>query len=312
MVNDNKPVPSLKIGNFSIFIIIIVVILLTFFDTTVYIPPGHVGVFINKISGKINEEPLHSGYKFKLPFFQQIIEYPFYMQTIILTKSATEGSPNNDEINVNSVEGQPVSCDVSLSYTLVPDKVPFLYTSFRQNIENISHGFIRQTVRQVMQEVVGKMNIADFLGKNKAEAVTKIEAALQTRLKQYGFNIKQFTLNEIRPPESVIQAIEQKNIMGQDALRAQNELLKVKYEAQQRIEKAKGGAKAILEIAQAQAKANIILSQSITDTLVQYKSIEKWDGYMPTVSTKGGGAVPLINLNLPEKQAKDDSGKSGK
>ncbi len=304
-MENTKPASSLKIGNFSIFVITIVVILLFFFDTTIYIPPGHVGVFINKISGKVHEEPLHSGYRFKLPFFQQIIEYPFYMQTIILTKSSTEGSPNNDEINVNSIEGQPVSCDVSLSYTLVPEKVPFLYTSFRQNIENISHGFIRQTIRQAMQEVVGKMAIADFLGRYKAEAVSKIEEALQLRLKQYGFNIKQFTLNEIRPPESVIQAIEQKNIMGQDALRAQNELLKVKYEAQQRIEKAKGGAKSILEIAQAQAKANNILSQSITETLVQYKSIEKWDGNMPTVSTKGGGAVPLININLPEKEVRE-------
>jgi regulator of protease activity HflC (stomatin/prohibitin superfamily) len=305
MINDTK-IPRLKMANLTFFIGGIIIIFFLVFDTTTYIPPGYVGVFINKVSGKVDGEPMHAGYKFKLPFFQQIIEYPYFMQTIILTRTSNEGSANNDEINVNSVEGQPVSCDVSLSYTLNPEKVPFLYTSFRQDIEHISHGFIKQAIRQAMQEVVGKMPISDFLGKNKADAVTNIEKVLDDRLKQYGFNIKQFTLNEIRPPETVIQAISQKNIMGQEALTAENKLAKVKYEAQQKIELAKGRAKSILMEAQAQAKSNIILSQSITDTLVKYRSIEKWDGVMPKVSTKGGGAVPLINLNLPEEEVKSE------
>jgi len=292
--------PGLKIGNFTIFIVIFIIIIFFIFDTTTYIPPGHVGVFINKISGKVGEAPLHSGYKLKLPFFQQIIEYPYYMQTIVLNKDSVPGSPGNDEINVNSVEGQPVSCDVSLSYNLVPEKIPFLYISFRQDIGNISHGFIKQTIRQAMQEVVGKMPIADFLGKNKAEAVASIEGVLQSRLKQYGFNIKQFTLNEIRPPDTVIQAISQKNVMCQEALMAENKLAKVKYEALQKIEQAKGRAKSLLMEAKAQAKSNEILGHSITDTLVKYRAIEKWDGFMPKVSSKGGGAIPLINMNMPE------------
>lgn len=300
-MTENKQL-SLKIGNLAIFFISAIVILLFIFDTTIYIPPGHVGVFINKITGKINTEPVHSGYKLKMPFFQQIIEYPFYMQTIILTQSGTKASPNNEEINVNSIEGQPVSCDVSLSFTLSPEKIPFLYTSFRQDIDHISHGYIKQTIRQAMQEVMGKMAITDFLGKAKAEAVNKVEDLLVQRLKQYGFDIKQFTINEIRAPELVINAISQKNVMEQDALKAQNELLKIKYEAQQKVELSKGQSQALLMEAQAQAKANNILTQSINNTLVEYKAIDKWDGNMPTVSTgKSGGAVPLINMNLPEK-----------
>jgi len=302
-MTENKQL-SLKIGNLSFFIIGIIILVLFVFDTTIYIPPGYVGVFINKISGKIDTEPVHSGYKLKLPFFQQIIEYPYFMQTIILTQASTEGSPQNEEINVNSVEGQPVSCDVSLSFTLDPKKVPFLYTSFRQNIEHISHGYIKQTIRQAMQEIMGKMAITDFLGKGKAEAVSRIQELLSLRLKQYGFDIKQFTINETRAPALVIEAISQKNVMEQDALKAQNELLKIKYEAQQRVELSKGQSKALLIEAQSQAKANNILTQSINNTLVEYKAIDKWDGNMPTVSTKGGGAVPLINMSLPQQNSK--------
>ncbi len=300
-MNQNNQV-SLKVGNLFALIITGIIVILFIFDTAIYIQPGYVGVFINKISGKVTEEPIHSGYKFKLPFFQHIVEYPYYMQTIILTQSTNEGSPTNEEINVNSIEGQPVSCDVSLSFNIRPDKVPFLYTSFRQNIENISHGYIKQSIRQAMQEVIGKMTITEFLGRGKADTVFKVKDILSQRLKQYGFNIKQFTINEIRPPQLVIDAISQKNIMEQEALQAQNELLKIKYETQQRVELSKGQAKAILIEAQAQAKSNNILTQSINSNLVEYKAINKWDGNLPSVSSKG--AIPIINMTIPKSVPK--------
>lgn len=293
--------PRLKTGNIYAFIAVLVVGSFFISDSMMYIQPGHVGVFINKISGKVDEKPVHAGYTFKLPLLNQIEEYPYYMQTIILTKSSTEGSPTNEEINVNSVEGQPVSCDVSLSYTLNPDKVPFLYTSFRQSIEFIGHGFVKQAIRQAMQEIIGKIAIGEFLGKGKYDAVLKVENLLKERLQIYGFDVRQFTINEIRPPEKVIESISQKNIMEQDALKAQNELAKIKYEADQNIARARGKAKAILAESQAQAKANQILTQSITETLVNYKAIEKWDGNLPSITTGNGGAVPLINVQLPAK-----------
>jgi hypothetical protein len=46
-----------------------------------------------------------------------------------------------------------------------------------------------------------------------------------------------------------------------------------------------------------QAKANDALSKSISPILVQYKSIEKWNGILPQVS---GGAVPFVDLGKME------------
>ena len=45
--------------------------------------------------------------------------------------------------------------------------------------------------------------------------------------------------------------------------------------------------------AEAQAKANRLLAESITPTLVQWQSLEKWNGIMPQVT---GGALPFISL----------------
>jgi len=297
----NEQEIQIKIRNIFIAIAIISLGLVVSLDSIVYINPGYVGVFINKLSGNIRQEPIHAGYEFKLPLVHDIIEYPYYMQTIVLSKYTLDGYKINDDINVNSVEGQPLSCDVSLSFTLDPNKVPSVYTSFRQEIEQITHGFIKQTVRQVMQEIVGKVNVADFLGKDKA--VNQIENLLGTKLLQYGFTIKQFTLNEIRAPESVINAISQKNIMEQEALMAENKLLKVKYEAMQKIEQARGKSESILIYAQAQSEANKILSSSINDNLVKYKEIEKWDGNLPKYNINNKTQA-LINIDMKENTDK--------
>ncbi|MGZ3525053.1 MAG: hypothetical protein ACXU9L_09705 [Thermodesulfobacteriota bacterium] len=50
-------------------------------------------------------------------------------------------------------------------------------------------------------------------------------------------------------------------------------------------------------VAQGQAKANDVLSRSVSPILVQYKSIEKWNGILPQVS---GGGIPLIDLGKGE------------
>ena len=118
------------------------------------------------------------------------------------------------------------------------------------------------------------------------------------RLAQYGVIVKQFTINELRPPTTVIEAINTKNVMQQQALTAQNELQKNTFQAQGDSIKAAGRAKAITAEAEAQARANALLSASITPTLVQYELMKKWNGQLPQVS---GGATPMIQLPAPKQ-----------
>ena len=269
------------------------IVLSIFSGAFTYVNPGYVGIKIDKLGGGVEKAPLQPGIHFKAPFATEIEEYPVYMQTLVLTKSSSEGTAGNDEINVNSVEGQPISIDVSLSFELDPAKTPLLYTTFRTDILSIQHGFVKQAIRQALQEVIGSEEIAAILGPKKAETVARAQRLLTDRLSVYGFSVKQFTVNEIRAPEAVMEAINTKNVMQQQALTAQNELQKNTFQAQGDSIKAQGRAKAILAEAEAQARANTLLSQSITPTLVQYEMTKKWNGQMPQVT---GGATPLLQL----------------
>ena len=258
-----------------------------------YVNPGHVGIVIHRAGGGVDKTPWGPGLHLRNPLLTAVEEYPIFMQTLVLTKSSTEGSVQNDEINVNSQEGQPLSVDVSMSFELDPTKVPQLYSTFRTDIATIQRGYVKQTIRQALQEVIGGEQIADIIGPKKAEAVGRAQRLVSDRLSPYGIVVKQFTLNELRAPETVMQAINQKNVMQQQALTAQNELQKNTFQAQGDSIKAAGRAKAITAEAEAQAKANELLSRSITPTLVQYQMANKWNGQMPTVS---GSAIPMIQM----------------
>ena len=282
-----------KLKRVVIGAVTLVAVLLLLPSTFTYVNPGYVGIVIHRAGGGVDPVPLGPGIHARIPFATGIEEYPVFLKTVVLTKSPTEGSALNDEINVNSVEGQPISLDVSLSFQLDQSQTPKLYTTFRTDINQITHGFVKQTIRQALQEVVGTEPVADVIGPKKAEATSRVRALISQRLQPMGFDVRQFTINELRAPPAVMDAINQKNVMQQQALTAQNELQKNTFNAQGDSIKAAGQAKAITGLAEAQAKANELLSRSITATLVQYEIAKKWDGKLPTYS---GGGTPMIQL----------------
>ena len=279
--------------HFAIGAMALVAVLVLLPSTFTYVNPGYVGIVIHRAGGGVDPIPLQQGIHARIPFATGIEEYPVYLKTLVLARSSTEGSGLNDEINVNSVEGQPLSLDVSLSFQLDPTKTPKLYTTFRTDLDMITHGYVKQTIRQALQEVVGTEPVADVIGPKKAEATNRVRSLISDRLAPMGFEVKQFTINELRAPPAVMEAINQKNVMQQQALTAQNELQKNTFNAQGDSIKAAGRAKAITAEAEAQARANELLSRSITPTLVQYELAKKWNGSIPQVT---GGATPLLQL----------------
>jgi uncharacterized membrane protein YqiK len=76
-------------------------------------------------------------------------------------------------------------------------------------------------------------------------------------------------------------------------LDAQTKLTRVEAEARAKLIRAEANAKATLIDAEAKAKANNMLNQSITQTILEYNKINKWNGKLPTVVGQSG---TLINI----------------
>lgn len=268
------------------------------------IPPGAVGVSVKKCDqGGVTKEPIPTGYYWRELFCEDVVEYPTNLQTLILTNQAGEGSRNDDAITVTSSEGLPISVDVALSFTLDPAKVPSLYERFRQDVDHLKHVFVRQTIREALQATFSKYTAEELYSTKREIARAETQKFLTEKLEGYGFTIAQFTVNETRVPERVVEAINNKVSMIQEAQRSEQEVRKKTAEAAQKIAEAKGEAESLKERAageaqaiqvraEAQAKANELLSKSVTPALIQYENARKWDGKLPQVS--GAGTTPLI------------------
>jgi hypothetical protein len=130
------------------------------------IDPGHVGVSVKKCAGGgVSPDPIPTGYYWRELFCEKVIEYPTAMQSLILTKSPHEGgkcTPGDgscdESIMVTSSEGLNINLDVALNFTLDPKQVPKIYERWRSDIEDISHKYIRQTVREALQRLLRYVN----------------------------------------------------------------------------------------------------------------------------------------------------------
>jgi regulator of protease activity HflC (stomatin/prohibitin superfamily) len=260
----------------------------------VNVDPGHVGVRINKCSGGgVDDVPLGIGYHWQGPC-TDVTKYPTYQQTMVLTRAPTEGGEHDESITVTSSEGLPINVDASMSFTLEEGRVPHIYKKFRRDLAHIQSSFMRQTIREALQETFARYTAQQLYSDKRETARAEVQGLLTKKLVEDGFNITQFTLNETRVPDAVTQAINAKVAMVQEAQRAEQEVRKTEALAKQKITAAEGEATARKLRADAEAYANERIAKSLTPALVEYMKVTKWDGKLPEVT---GGNTPFINLN---------------
>ncbi len=279
---------------------VVLIVGIVMFAALTTIHPGHVGVSVKKCGGGgVSPDPIHTGYYWRSLFCEDVVEYPTSVQTLVLSKSPHEGRSVDESITVTSSEGLPVSLDVSLSFTLDPAKVPAIYTKFRNDIDVISHNFIRQTIREGVQSVFAQFTAEQLYSTKREESRVEVQTFLADRLGKEGFNIQQFTINETRVPDAVVQAINAKVAMIPESQKAEAQVRKTEAEAKQRVAQAQGEADAKKLSADAEAYFNKTVAASITPEYVQYKALEKWNGELPQMMG-GQGAVPFVSLNAPK------------
>ncbi len=143
----------------------------------------------------------------------------------------------------------------------------------------------------------------------------QIEQLLASRLNQFGAASDALSITVFEFSPEYTRAIEDKAVIEQRVLQAQQELNRVAIEAQQKVKQAtadreatiltaEGNAKAIELNGAAQAKALEYQRQAVTPELVRLRQVEafnrwidKWDGHtLPSVVVGGQGVVPFLNL----------------
>lgn len=250
------------------------------------VEPGYVGIKVNQYGTQkgVEDFPLQTGRVMFNPFTTDVYKFPTFRQNRVWTKDNTEGSPGDDSITFNSIEGSVLNADVAISYSIKAEKVPLVFVTFRQDIDSITHVYVRSELRDAISRHAGAMKVIDIFGAKKQELLDAVKKDLNANLGAVGFEFEMVSfVGGLRCDPNVMRSISATIEATQVAISAQNKVLQAKAEADQALETARGKAGAILIEAESQAKANKLVSESLTPELVRWKSIEKWDGVQPRV-----------------------------
>lgn len=258
------------------------------------IKPGEVGVVVNMLGDEkgVETDEKTVGIHF-VPPWKNLYVFPIYEQNHQWT--------GNDSFTFQTSEGLPVNAEIGITYHLHPTRIHELFARYRRGMEEITHLFIRNNLRDYINRYASKMKIEDLIGPKKEEFFADVLHAVQNELNDLGFVITHvYTIGQFDVPANVKAALNDKIAATQRAQQRENELREAEAQARKVVAETEGAAKSKIIKAKAEAEANQLLSKSITKELLDWNSINKWDGKMPYAMS--GQGMPFI-VPLPQQQS---------
>ena len=292
--NLNLPRPGSRIGVLTIIAIVALVLLGFVFASWRNIRPGYVGIVFDKASHEVTASALEPGWAFINPFTQSIQEYPITIQTYEMVLKSNEGVvAGDDSIKIQSNEGQQLNLDVVIQYQVKRSEAGTLYEDWGgADISVVEDRVVRQYTRSQVPVIASSYTWEQIVSSKRAELVKLMEEGLRTEFARRHLELISFGIREVHLPEALQQALTNKIQAQQQAEQQRYQLEQARIRAEQDQVEAQGKANALLVQAEAQAQANLKLAQSVTEGLIRYQQVQKWDGKLPVFT---GGATPLID-----------------
>lgn len=265
---------------------------------TVIVESGHVGVV--RTLGAVQPVALNEGFHFKKPFIDQVEQVD-----IRLTASKEQATAASKDL-------QTVTTQVTTQYSLNGELAPQIYQKIG-TLPKVSTSLVQPAIQECVKSVTAKFTAEELVTKREfvkqqiQEALTNfLNNTLREKDLLNSINIANLAITDFNFSEEFNRAIEAKVKAEQMALQAKNEKLMRVTQAEAAAEERKlaASAEAFSTEVQSKARADAIrreaeaLQQS--PEIIQLRSIEKWDGVLPRITS--GGVLPFLNL---DKQLQD-------
>lgn len=229
---------------------------------------GHTGVIVTL--GKVNENVLQEGVHFKIPFAQQIVMIDNRIAKLDVQTEAF------------SKDLQTVNTTLAINYRVDTAKSYSIYKNIGADYENV---LVVPAVNEVLKAIASQYTAEESVT-NRDLISDGLVTDLNEKLNSMGLYVTDVNIINFDFSEAFINAIEEKQV-------AQQMLLKAETEKQTAITNAEAEAEALRIKSEAEAAANKTISASLTEQVVEYKKVEKWDGKLPAVT---GSASPFIDI----------------
>lgn len=254
--------------NFKLIITAVVIVLLIAISISflTIIPSGHTGVLTT--FGKVSEQVLQEGLHVKMPW--QVVHK--INNRIAKLDVATEAF---------SKDLQTVSTLIAVEYRVDKSKSYSIFKEVGDFYESI---LVLPAANEVLKSIVSQYTAEETIT-NREMISGGLVVELNEKLNDIGITVEYVNIIDFDFSEAYISAIEEKQVAEQKLLKAKTEAEEKKVteqgEADAMLIKAQAEADALIIKAESEAKANEVIANSIKEGLVDYKTIEKWDGKLP-------------------------------
>ena len=260
----------------------------------VVVPAGTVGVVFNVVGG-VQQNELGEGVHLVLPVLQQVTLYEARQQELTLANET------NDEISARSSEGLEITIDVTVLYQVVRDSAAALHQDIGPSYEDIR---IRPEVRSQIRDGISEYRAADLISTQRAELQKRIEDSLITALGEDNIRVLSVLLRDVRIPESITQAIEEKQAAEQQVAVEENRRRQAEISAQRAVVEATGARDAAIARAEGEAQALSLRGAAIRENpeIIQLEVAQKLAPSLQTIMLPSEGNFLLDVRGLTNPQ----------
>ena len=238
---------------------------------------GHEGIKVNLYGEEkgVDGVELVTGAVWYNGFTTAVYEYPTFVQTV-----------DYEPFSFNSQDGSVFTFDPTIMLAIKSGAAPEVFVKYRKELDEILTVTLVPIIQDAFKEEINARKDNDLISK-QTEFQNAIEARLTEELGKENFVVSKVTTG-IQYPNAFVESINAKNKAQQEELRIKNEVLVAEAEVAKKVAIAKGNADAKKIEADAEAYYNRTVSASLTQSLVNMKALEKWDGKTPVVAGASG------------------------
>lgn len=228
------------------------------FSSIAQVGAGEAGVQV--LFGSVQDGVLKSGLNFVNPLID-VEKMDVKTQAYTMSSIRDEGQQSGDDaISSLSMDGLTLKLDVTVWFRLSENDAPQVYRTIGTDyVEKI----VRPAVRTAIRDVSVGYSATDIYSIKREDFVRDITKNLENAFNGRGIILERVLLRNVELPEKVRAAIDEKIASEQRAQQMVYVLQKEKQEAERKRVEAQGIA-----------DYNRIVSQSITDQVLQLKGIE--------------------------------------
>jgi regulator of protease activity HflC (stomatin/prohibitin superfamily) len=229
------------------------------------VQPNEVAVVFNTVDGSLDTQPRRSGTHIIYPVLQTYTIYPIQQQEYTMSAVSDEGARSgNDAVAARTTDGQEVSMDVTVLYSIDPALANTVHLRWQDRYET---DFVRPTARGFVRDVVSGFRAEEIYGLRRTEMEDAIQAALATRMAEEGLILTDFLVRDINFSEQFTQAIEQAQIAEQESEQARLRVQQIQQEAEQARAQAEGQRDAAIAVAEGEAQSIILRAGAEAEAL---------------------------------------------